>query len=67
MIYNSHLIFNKYNIMKIFEVLAKKINEDATGGATSTGSVATSLGSGAGFGKSIFMRRVSTPKKKSKR
>jgi hypothetical protein len=31
--------------------------EDASGGATSSGAVATSMGGGAGFGKSIFMSR----------
>ena len=43
--------------MKIFEILTRPINETATSGATSAGAVATSMGSGAGFGKSIFMSR----------
>lgn len=43
--------------MKIFEILVKPINETATSGATSSGSIATSMGGGTGFGKSIFMSR----------
>jgi len=34
-----------------------QVAEDASGGATSSGAVATSMGDGAGFGKSIFMSR----------
>ena len=33
------------------------VSEDASGGATASGAVATSMGGGAGFGKSIFMSR----------
>ncbi len=54
--------------MKIYEITeSKHIKEDASGGSTASGAVATSMGGGAGFGKSIFMRRSPTPKKKSKR
>ena len=40
------------------------VKEDASGGGTSSGAVATSLGGGTGFGTSIFMRRNPTKKKK---
>lgn len=50
--------------MKIFEVITVKENSSA--GATSSGSVATSMGGGAGFGTSIFMRRIPKKVKKSK-
>ena len=43
------------------------VSEDASCGATASGAVATSMGGGAGFGKSIFMSRkgpVKTGKKK---
>jgi hypothetical protein len=41
------------------------IAENATSGATSSGAVATSMGGGgAGFGKSIFMKRTPTKAKK---
>lgn len=43
--------------MKIHEVIAKPLKEDASCGATASGAVATSMGGGAGFGKSIFMSR----------
>ena len=39
--------------MKVWEV----ISETASAGATASGAVATSMGGGAGFGKSIFMKR----------
>ena len=53
--------------MKIYEILeSKTIKEDASGGATASGAVATSMGGGAGFGTSIFMRRNPTPVKKKK-
>ena len=41
------------------------IKEDASGGATGAGAIATSMGGGAGFGQSIFYRRI--PKKKSRK
>ena len=51
--------------MKVHEILeSKTIKEDATGGSTASGAVATSMGGGAGFGTSIFMRRTPAPKKK---
>lgn len=40
------------------------VAEDASGGGTSSGSVATSMGGGAGFGNSIFMKRAGTNKTK---
>jgi hypothetical protein len=43
------------------------VAEDASGGATASGSVATSMGGGAGFGKSIFMSRSNTVKKARKK
>ena len=36
------------------------IAENASAGATASGAVATSMGGGAGFGKSIFMSRSGT-------
>lgn len=39
------------------------MSEDASCGATASGAVATSMGGGAGFGKSIFMRRNPKTKK----
>ena len=40
------------------------IAENASVGATATGAVATSMGGGTGFGKSIFMKRNTTKAKK---
>jgi hypothetical protein len=55
--------------MKISEVTSPKkpIIENSTGGATASGAVATSMGGGAGFGKSIFMSRSGTVKTKKKK
>jgi hypothetical protein len=44
-----------------------QVAEDASGGGTSSGAVATSMGGGAGFGKSIFMSRAGTVKKSKKK
>jgi hypothetical protein len=56
--------------MKISEVTKQKnLSEDASGGGTSSGSVATSMGGGDGFGKSIFMKDEvdeAAPKRKTK-
>ena len=53
--------------MKIQEITIP-LKEDASAGATASGAVATAIpGGGAGFGKSIFMRRNPAPKKKSKK
>jgi hypothetical protein len=41
-----------------------QVAEDASAGASSSGSVATSMGDGAGFGKSIFMSRKGPVKTK---
>ena len=49
--------------MKINEI-TKNIKEDASGGGTSSGGIATSMGGGAGFGSSVFMKRTSTKAKK---
>lgn len=49
--------------MKINEITTP-LNETASAGATGSSAVATSMGGGAGFGTSIFMRRVPAPKKK---
>ena len=49
--------------MKIAEI-TKTLKEDASVGATASGAIATSVGGGAGFGTSIFMRRNPAPKKK---
>ena len=46
---------------------ALKIAETASAGATASGAVATSMGGGAGFGKSIFMSRAGTVKKAKKK
>ena len=43
---------------------AKTVAETASAGATSAGAVATSMGGGAGFGKSVFMKRTPTKAKK---
>ena len=43
------------------------VAEDASGGATASGAVVTSMGDGAGFGKSIFMSRTGTVKKAKKK
>jgi len=40
------------------------VSEDASAGATGSGAVATSMDGGAGFGKSIFMKRNPTKVKK---
>ena len=47
--------------------MALKIAETASAGATASGAVATSMGGGAGFGKSIFMSRSGTVKTKKKK
>jgi hypothetical protein len=47
--------------------MALKIAETASAGATGAGAVATSMGGGAGFGKSIFMSRTGTVKKAKKK
>ena len=43
---------------------AKTVAETASAGATSAGAVATSMGGGAGFGNSVFMKRNLTKAKK---
>jgi len=46
---------------------AAKTVAETTSGGTSSASVATSMGGGAGFGKSIFMSRTGTVKKAKKK
>jgi hypothetical protein len=43
------------------------VAENASSGGTSSAGVATSMGGGAGFGKSIFMSRTGTVKKAKKK
>jgi hypothetical protein len=45
---------------------AKTVAENATSGGTSSAGIATSMGGGAGFGNSIFMKR-GVPKKVKKK
>ena len=47
--------------------MSPKIAETASAGATSAGAVATSMGGGAGFGKSMFMSRSGAVKKTKKK
>ena len=47
--------------------MSPKIAETASAGATSAGAVATSMGGGAGFGKSVFMSRSGAVKKTKKK
>jgi len=47
--------------------MAYTVAEDASVGGTSSGAVATSMGGGAGFGKSIFMSRTNPKTKKVKK
>lgn len=54
--------------MRLSEFATKSIKEDASGGGTSSGAVATSIGGAAGFGLSPFMRQPAKRKtKKSKK
>lgn len=43
---------------------ADSLAETASAGATASGAVATAMGNGAGFGKSVFMKRNLTKAKK---
>ena len=53
-----------YMISQHEQGIQPTVNENASGGATSSGAVSTSMGGGAGFGNSIFMRRVPRKTKK---
>ena len=60
--------------MQDYDAIAGNANlaEDVSGGGTGAGAFGTSMGGGAGFGKSIFMKRATeestlVKKKKSKR
>jgi hypothetical protein len=57
---NDHL----NSVHEYMEYNSHAVAENATSGATSSASVATSMGGGAGFGKSIFMKRNPTKAKK---
>lgn len=59
---NDHL----NSVHEYMEYKSHAVAESATSGGTSSGAVATSMGDGAGFGKSIFMKR-SVPKKAKKK
>jgi len=59
---NDHL----NSVHEYMEYNSHAVAESATSGATSSASVATSMGGGAGFGNSIFMKR-SVPKKAKKK
>ena len=54
------------SVHEYMEYKSHAVAESATSGGTSSGAVATSMGDGAGFGKSIFMKR-SVPKKVKKK
>ena len=59
---NDHL----NSVHEYMEYKSYAVAESSTSGATSSASVATSMGGGAGFGNSIFMKR-SVPKKAKKK
>ena len=54
------------SVHEYMEYKSHAVAESATSGGTSSGAVATSMGDGAGFGKSIFMKR-SVPNKVKKK
>ena len=56
-----------YMISQHEQGIQPTVAEDATGGGTSSGGVATSMGGGDGFGKSIFMSHTGTVKKAKKK
>ena len=56
-----------YMISQHEQGIQPTVAEDASGGGTSSGAVATSMGGGAGFGKSIFMSRKGPIKTKKKK
>ena len=53
--------------MKISDILNKPLTETASAGATGAGAVATSMGGGAGFGLSPFMRQPAKRKAKKRK
>jgi len=53
--------------MRINEILTKPLKENASAGATGAGAVATSMGGGAGFGLSPFMRQPAKRKAKKRK
>jgi hypothetical protein len=62
---NDHLN-SVHEHMEYKEMKEPTIAENASCGATGSGAVATSMGGGAGFGNSVFMKRVGTKKAKKK-
>ncbi len=62
-IVKSMIVTVKDYVASEHERCAKTVAETASAGATSAGAVATSMG-GAGFGKSVFMKRNLTKAKK---
>jgi hypothetical protein len=64
---NMLVTVTDYIISQHEQGIQPTVAEDASGGGTSSGGVATSMGGGDGFGKSIFMSRkgpIKTGKKK---
>ena len=59
---NDHL----NSVHEHMEYKSDAVAESASSGGTSSASVATSIGGGAGFGNSIFMKRTATKKAKKK-
>ena len=60
----SMIVTVKDYVASEHERCAAKTVAETTSGGTSSASVATSMGDGAGFGKSIFMKRNPTKAKK---
>lgn len=54
------------SVHEYMEYKSHAVAESATSGGTSSAGIATSMGGGAGFGNSIFMKR-SAPKKAKKK
>ena len=63
----SMIVTVKDYISSEHERCAAKTVAETTSGGTSSASVATSMGDGAGFGKSVFMSRSGTVKKTKKK
>ena len=55
------------SVHEYMEYKSHAVAESATSGGTSSGAVATSIGNGNGFGKSIFMSRTGAVKKAKKK
>jgi hypothetical protein len=66
---SSYITLANDHLNSVHEYMEYKLHavaESATSGATSSASVATNMGGGAGFGNSIFMKR-NVPKKAKKK